>query len=47
MLEDFTAKNGDKPYKDLVWSYPAPFAGAEPIAGMLCFWSERVDLRVT
>jgi uncharacterized protein (DUF427 family) len=30
--------------KDLVWSYPEPFDEVGRIAGMLCFFNERVDI---
>jgi uncharacterized protein (DUF427 family) len=31
---------------DVVWSYAAPLDGATKIAGLLCFFNERVDLEV-
>ena len=35
-------------HDDVVWSYETPIAGAEEIAGLLCFWTERgADLIVT
>lgn len=30
----------------IVWSYESPIAGAEEIAGLLCFYNDRVDLTV-
>ena len=30
----------------LVWSYESPIPQAEAITGMLCFYPERVDLKV-
>lgn len=36
----------DRVRRDLVWSYAAPLGGVEAIAGRLCFYSERVALRV-
>ena len=30
--------------KDLVWYYPEPFAETVRIAGLLCFFNERVDI---
>ena len=33
-------------FDGIAWSYETPIAGAEPIAGLLCFYQERVDLRV-
>ncbi|MGI9622032.1 MAG: DUF427 domain-containing protein [Acidimicrobiales bacterium] len=31
---------------DLAWSYPSPLPEVAPIAGMVCFFDERVDLDV-
>ena len=28
---------------DVAWSYPAPIAGRDDIAGLICFFDERVD----
>jgi len=30
----------------IAWSYETPIAGAEAIAGLLCFFPERVDIRI-
>jgi uncharacterized protein (DUF427 family) len=38
---------GDQVHKDLVWSYPEPIPAAEGIAGLLCFYAERVDQQVS
>lgn len=32
--------------EDVVWSYPSPYAEAFKIAGLLCFYNEKVDLHV-
>ncbi|MBV8431589.1 MAG: DUF427 domain-containing protein [Solirubrobacterales bacterium] len=32
--------------EDLVWYYPDPLAEAAPIAGLVCFYNERVDLEL-
>jgi len=32
--------------EDLVWYYPDPLPDAAPVAGLLCFYSERVDLEL-
>jgi uncharacterized protein (DUF427 family) len=37
---------GDQVYKDLVWGYETPIPQAEGVAGLLCFYNERVDLTV-
>jgi uncharacterized protein (DUF427 family) len=35
---------GDTVHDGIVWSYEAPIPGAEGVAGLLCFYNERVDL---
>ena len=37
---------GDSLHRDLVWSYPTPVWEAGPIAGLACFYDERVDMTV-
>ena len=37
----------DQVHKDLAWSYPEPIPAAEGIAGLLCFYAERVDQQVS
>ena len=32
--------------EDIVWSYPDPVAESAKIAGLLCFYNERVDIKV-
>jgi uncharacterized protein (DUF427 family) len=32
--------------EDVVWSYPTPLPESEKVAGLVCFFNERVDLRV-
>jgi uncharacterized protein (DUF427 family) len=34
---------GGKTYTDLVWSYETPLPNATGIAGLMCFYSERVE----
>ena len=34
-------------YENLVWSYETPIPEAKLIAGLLCFYNERVDLTLT
>jgi len=36
-----------QPYEDVVWSYESPIPGAEGIAGLMCFYPERVELTVS
>lgn len=33
-------------FDGLVWSYETPNAGAEGIAGLMCFYPERVEMKV-
>ena len=33
-------------YDDLVWSYETPIAGVEEITGLLCFYTERIEITV-
>ncbi len=37
---------GGKTYSDVAWSYETPIPGADQIAGMVCFYPERVDMTV-
>jgi uncharacterized protein (DUF427 family) len=42
----WSARIGDEVHDDLVWSYQDPIPEAEGIAGLMSFYSERVDLAV-
>jgi uncharacterized protein (DUF427 family) len=37
---------GDAVHPDLVWIYRAPLAESQKIAGLACFYNEKVDLRI-
>lgn len=37
---------GDEIHEDLVWSYQTPIPEAEAIAGLMCFYNERVELSI-
>lgn len=37
---------GDQKYPDIVWTYKNPIPGREEIAGLACFYNEKVDLYV-
>ncbi len=37
---------GDKVYDNIVWGYETPIPDAAGITGLLCFYNERVDMRV-
>jgi uncharacterized protein (DUF427 family) len=38
---------GDEVFDGIVWSYPTPNEGSEAIAGLLCFYPERVDMQLS
>lgn len=42
----WSMKTGDELAEDLVWSYPHPLPEVARIAGLLCFYNERVELEV-
>jgi uncharacterized protein (DUF427 family) len=42
----WSVQAGDEIHEDLVWSYQAPIPEAEGIAGLMCFYNERVELRI-
>jgi uncharacterized protein (DUF427 family) len=37
---------GDTTYPDFVWSYPTPLPESQNIAGLVCFYNEKVDLEI-
>ncbi len=37
---------GDTEHPDLVWCYRTPLPESQKIAGMACFYNERVDLNL-
>lgn len=37
---------GGESFADLVWSYEQPIPEAEGIAGLMCFYNERVDITI-
>ena len=41
--EYWSARIGDRELTAVAWSYPEPLAGREDIAGLVCFFDERVD----
>ena len=43
----WSAQVGGENYQDLVWSYETPIPGAEQIAGLMCFYNNRVELTVS
>jgi uncharacterized protein (DUF427 family) len=42
----WSAQVGDRLVPDLAWGYEEPLTEAVPVAGRLCFWNERTDLRL-
>jgi uncharacterized protein (DUF427 family) len=40
----WSVQAGDRTLENVVWSYETPIPGVEEIAGLLCFYSERVEL---
>jgi len=42
----WSAQVGEEIYKNLVWSYPTPIPNAGQIAGLMCFYNERVELTI-
>lgn len=37
---------GDEVLDGVVWSYETPIPGAEGIAGLMCFYPDRVDMKI-
>ena len=42
----WSVRLGDRVVEDLVWSYPSPIPENPRIAGLMCFYNEKVDLVV-
>jgi uncharacterized protein (DUF427 family) len=42
--EYWSARIGDRLERDLVWSYRTPLPESERVAGLVCFYNEKVDL---
>jgi uncharacterized protein (DUF427 family) len=42
----WSAAVGGQLHQNVVWSYETPIPGAEGIAGLMCFYPERVELTV-
>jgi uncharacterized protein (DUF427 family) len=42
----WTLELGGQVHDGIVWSYETPIPSAEGITGLLCFYSDRVDLTV-
>jgi uncharacterized protein (DUF427 family) len=44
--EYWSATVGDTVHADIAWSYRAPLPESQKLAGLVCFYAERVDLHV-
>jgi uncharacterized protein (DUF427 family) len=42
----WSVRVGDELHRDLAWTYRTPLPEAQKIAGLVCFYDERVDLSV-
>jgi uncharacterized protein (DUF427 family) len=42
----WSARVGDRLVQDVAWSYPSPLPESQRVAGLVCFYNERVDLTV-
>jgi uncharacterized protein (DUF427 family) len=42
----WSVRAGDSVHEDLAWSYAMPLPESEKIAGLVCFYNEKVDLHV-
>jgi uncharacterized protein (DUF427 family) len=42
----WSARVGEREHRDLAWSYPDPVVECPRIAGLVCFFNERVDVVV-
>ncbi len=43
---DYNVVVHGKEHKDLVWWYKTPTAESAPIAGLMCFYNEKVDIYI-
>jgi uncharacterized protein (DUF427 family) len=44
--EWWSVRTGDGLHADLAWSYPTPLAESQKVAGLVCFYNEKVDIYV-
>jgi uncharacterized protein (DUF427 family) len=44
--EYWSLRIGDDLVPDLAWSYPTPLPESQKIAGLVCFYPDKVDLYV-
>jgi uncharacterized protein (DUF427 family) len=44
--QSWSVRIGDTVHADLAWSYPTPLPEGERVAGLICFYNEKVDIFV-
>ncbi|QIS08456.1 DUF427 domain-containing protein [Nocardia arthritidis] len=44
--EYWSVRVGDKEHKDIVWGYRTPLPESQKVAGLVCFYNEKVDIYV-
>jgi uncharacterized protein (DUF427 family) len=42
----WSARVGERVERDVAWSYPTPLPESAPVAGLVCFYDERLDVLV-
>ncbi len=42
----WSARIGDEVVPDIAWAYPTPLNDAVPVGGLVCFYTERLDLTI-
>jgi len=42
----WSVRLGDALHEDLAWSYPAPLPESQKIAGLICFYNEKLDVEL-
>jgi uncharacterized protein (DUF427 family) len=42
--EYWSVRVGETLHRDLVWSYPTPLPESRQVAGLMCFYNEKVDV---
>ncbi|MCP9621415.1 DUF427 domain-containing protein [Nocardia otitidiscaviarum] len=42
----WTVRIGEREYPDIVWGYPTPLPESQKVAGLVCFYNEKVDIWV-
>ncbi len=42
----WTLRIGDAEHRDLAWGYDTPIDGVERLAGLVCFYDERVEVAI-